>query len=322
MSAKKPAKNGKNHLNAIESDDVIEIIDSNDEDDDIQSNGLENGKTVQKDVNSAINHNKNGETTSTSGNIMRPKSKMMQLQKSLDKSDSNNQRNDGNSIAENCNCLIGSVETEPVASDAKESASRSDANMSEVLLDVNPELGQPSKQSRVANGSFTQQLSSSSNTHQKKPIQNAAELHDFASQHRRGLKCHKRINGNWIEIKIDSRGIFHCIYCVRQFKNLLALSLHMKKSHKTDQYVYDCGRCLRQFDQKAEKDRHESVCEGHYYECHLCKVYVTKRKSNMQVHMRMHSGVKPFHCTVCNKSFQTKSFLRIHLNFIHNRINP
>lgn len=305
-----PAKIEGHHLDTMENDDVIEILDSSDEDDDVQlyrPNGLDNRKTIQKNINGT--HKTNGETISMGGSTVR--SKTNSTKESNHKRIASNLMKSGNSSN---GLVVMNQQRKRNEHDKAKSTPQNDAHTSLVQLNGNAVMDRSSSE----NGISTQQLNSSSpNIHQ-----DAVESHGFAAQHKRGLKCHKRINGKWIEIQIDSNGLYHCTYCIRQFKNLHDLSLHMTKSHKNDQYLYDCVRCLLQFGEKAERDRHESQCKGQHYQCHLCKVYVTTLKSNMQVHMRMHSGVKPFRCRVCNKSFQTNSFLRYHLNFIHSRMNP
>lgn len=320
-----PAKIEGNHMNALENNDVIEILDSGDEDDDAQSHssgGLVNRNTIQMKVKEHnTNRKENNETISmrVSGVQSKPTSTKGRTQ--LDKGDSNHEQAARNLMKNGSSPNGLAAMNKPRnrdESDKSTSTPQSHAHSSLVPLNGNATLDGSSP----INGISTQHLKSSPNTYQKEPIQNAVESHGFPVQHKRGLKCHKRINGKWIEIEIDSQKMLHCSYCIRRFRNLHDLSLHMKKSHENDQYLHDCARCLHQFGQKNERDRHESQCEGRHYQCHLCKVYVTTLKSNMQVHMRVHSGVRPFPCTVCNKSFQTKSYLRYHLNFIHGSMNP
>lgn len=324
-----PAKIERNHSNALGNDDVIEILDSGDEVEvenvDVQSHsssGLVHRKTIQKKVNPTTNHRKNDTNISIGGStVVQSKSTLTESQMQLNQSDSNHEPIARNLLKKrnSSNGLVAMNEQRN--RDESDQAKSTPQNNAQSSL-VQPKGNAIKTGSSPESGIFTQKLSSSPNTHQKKPIQYSVGSHGLVAQQKRGLKCHKWINGKWIEIQIDSQGIFHCSYCIRRFKNLHDLSLHMKKSHKNDQYLYDCARCLRQFEQEAGRDRHQCQCDGHHYQCHLCTVYVTTLRSNMKVHMRVHSGVKPFRCTVCKKSFQTNSYLRYHLDFIHSNMNP
>lgn len=176
------------------------------------------------------------------------------------------------------------------------------------------------------NSNSNQQTSSSSNieNRSKRSGGDCFECEDchrvFGWKHH--LKRHRRIHatGKLIGIKADSKGLYHCTLCVRQFNDVSHLSQHMK-SHKDDRYLYECSRCMRRrFERKVDKEMHESQCKCRHYECHLCKVCVTVRLSDMQRHMRMHSGAKPFRCMVCDATFSAKHNLQHHLNSIHNGV--
>lgn len=164
------------------------------------------------------------------------------------------------------------------------------------------------------------------NLNENKPGRNAIQPYkceqcDFASRHLGSFKVHRQIhvNGRFVGTKRESNGLYHCTHCIRQFINIGLLSRHMGSVHKNDRYLHHCARCLRQFTENAKKKQHESQCEGHYFQCHLCKVFVTRNEDQMQFHMRVHSGAKPFRCMVCNECFPRPLQLRYHLNTVHDR---
>lgn len=197
------------------------------------------------------------------------------------------------------------VKSEPDADSSNESEL---LNISFVVFDPNKE-----------NGRSAAATDDSCEAHQTSTSSNAHNIQSDRSVVKHNFKQHQRTHAqeNSVTIKAHSNEIYRCTQCIRRFTDMRHLNLHMK-THKSNQYLYNCSRCMRKkFVRKADKDRHERRCKCSHYECHLCKVYVTRNKSHMENHMRTHSGVKPFHCVACGKSFQNRSGLRNHLNSVH-----
>lgn len=135
---------------------------------------------------------------------------------------------------------------------------------------------------------------------------------------KRHQQTHDRENSMGVKRNSDD-GMYQCTLCIQKFKQLSGLCSHMKKVHKNNRYLYNCTQCMRRFVEEVDKDTHEMQCEERLYECFLCKRYNTRKESDLQIHMRTHSGIKPFRCEVCGKSFRIKSDLRRHLNTVHSR---
>lgn len=50
------------------------------------------------------------------------------------------------------------------------------------------------------------------------------------------------------------------------------------------------------------------------FACSVCGKAFADR-SNMTLHMRLHSGIKPYSCQLCSKAFTKKHHLKTHLNY-------
>lgn len=82
-----------------------------------------------------------------------------------------------------------------------------------------------------------------------------------------------------------------CAHCSEKFIHMASLTRHMRHAHN-ERFV-------------PEEDR-----SSENVECPICKgIYL---KSSLEVHIRNHSGQRPFTCNVCNKDFTTKWNLKLH----------
>lgn len=82
-----------------------------------------------------------------------------------------------------------------------------------------------------------------------------------------------------------------CTHCNEKFIHMSSLTRHMRRAHN--------DRFLPNGHKHAEN-----------VECPICKgVYL---KSSLEVHIRNHSGQRPYSCLICNKDFTTKWNLKLH----------
>lgn len=86
---------------------------------------------------------------------------------------------------------------------------------------------------------------------------------------------------------------FQCQHCTEAFYSSAALKRHMRSSHPSTSCI-DANKMPRE----------KAICTS----CGK-KIYY----KNIELHMRVHKGVKPHKCTVCSKAFTQKSNLTNHM---------
>ncbi|XP_070205765.1 zinc finger protein ZFAT-like [Littorina saxatilis] len=125
-----------------------------------------------------------------------------------------------------------------------------------------------------------------------------------------------------------------CPHCTEKFESIKRLRVHMTVSHpdlpreeldkltahkhkmqgKMGRRSYKCPYCERVFIRaNSELQKHIWIHEGvKPYKCSLC-TYACRSKNNLQAHMLRHSSHKPFACQECGKAYKSKTALRWHV---------
>ena len=120
------------------------------------------------------------------------------------------------------------------------------------------------------------------------------------------------------ERKVQENKKFSCTDCDKQFEYKSTLDRHHKTVHSKEK-PHECPEegCDKRFGLKHHLDRHQKQVHGddRPHECpedNCGKRF--KDKYNMQVHRRIHTGLKPFVCPSigCGKSFNQKGSFNNH----------
>ena len=76
---------------------------------------------------------------------------------------------------------------------------------------------------------------------------------------------------------------------------------------KSKPNLFECLTCSKMFASKSNLHYHKKVVHDKTYQCEVfCK------KNHLNVYNKMHTGVKPHVCSVCNKRFTRIDTLRRH----------
>lgn len=114
---------------------------------------------------------------------------------------------------------------------------------------------------------------------------------------------------------------FVCVVCNKNFHFSRYLLAHQIRNHRVGiEGTYlpnQCHVCSRIFGKRCTLEKHITTrheTKPVHEKRHLCDIcgkgFATKDK--LQVHYRVHTGVKPYTCSYCAKSFTKKDYLVMH----------
>ncbi|CAG4949393.1 unnamed protein product [Colias eurytheme] len=129
-------------------------------------------------------------------------------------------------------------------------------------------------------------------------------------------QCGKSYPPGYIRIHMlthSNNRAYSCKYCPKKFKVPGSLNSHILWNHKRTRN-HRCEVCNATFISSSSRSSH--IRKNHLketkYACESCgKRFFSK--SELQRHSLTHTGVKNFHCHLCDKSYQTRYGLNVHL---------
>uniref|UniRef100_A0A669B5B4 C2H2-type domain-containing protein n=1 Tax=Oreochromis niloticus TaxID=8128 RepID=A0A669B5B4_ORENI len=100
----------------------------------------------------------------------------------------------------------------------------------------------------------------------------------------------------------NARMLPRCKVCGESFQSKVSLRKHAK-NHSAGSV---CGVCGESMPPSETLTEHLQSHRDAGKICHVCG----KTYQNIETHMRSHTGIKPYHCSVCGKSFPRSGALR------------
>jgi KRAB domain-containing zinc finger protein len=112
---------------------------------------------------------------------------------------------------------------------------------------------------------------------------------------------------------------FSCTQCDKTFTALYLLNNHLRFIHNADDPSYSCSVCGKAFEKFSSYRIHMRTHTGEKpFQCNMCGESFSV-SSSLYSHMRCHTGEKPYVCDVCGSAFRQSSHLRRHTTAYNGR---
>ena len=101
------------------------------------------------------------------------------------------------------------------------------------------------------------------------------------------------------------------------FKTAGGCKNHQLRQHATEEEKrFSCKFCDQKFASNQLRNKHQNLMHNKRFPCDQCSK-VFSEKTRLMIHLRIHSGEKPFVCESCGFSCSQRDNLRLHKEFKH-----
>lgn len=176
-----------------------------------------------------------------------------------------------------------------------------------------------------------------------------------SSQMRECVLCGTKVKNLKVHLRSHTHERpYDCSLCDRTFTQSGHRNLHMRQVHNVDPNAdtteqppvkeYSCEMCCRNFDSMSDLDDHmrihitpNGLCKicnkvvapgcitahlrthtgkNNQYKCTICPTSF-QRKDHLEKHFALHTGIRPYECSICKEAMYTSAALKRHIKSKH-----